>query len=781
MSFRESVEAYHLNADRRRCFQNLLPLVKDEREQIAFADFLHQMPWSYAREVPQEVIAAHWKMIRNQPDYARFDPDESYVLHHNNCESWLGYYQTNNMPTAFRLAANHDFSPLQRMFVHRNGQFAIIVAYHKSETAIGGYPIEPPSWFGTFRRTTLNNRKQSSTISFDTAVMENSTLFRIEIFNSTQSTVLRKICEILHRHQIQPAKLEIWSANNQAGSKKIKERHSLEIETRDALEDDIIQSFKDDAYRYLVALLRAHSLFDIIGPAMIGPSSSHTAGACRIGQLARNIFIALQEAGHFSSIEQFDIKLFGSFRDTGPGHGTHLALGAGLKGLTPDSPKLKSEGALEKLHDAGIPWPKLSKPIPFGNFLAATPEEDRKYIRQQGDCINIAEIIATTDQGIFRVAGFSTGGGIVEVRWINNMHLSPGISGKRDRWIGPPPLPSKLNLSKTPLKGTCGKICKIYPQRPPLDDITLVFNSFDEALEYAADTHKSLLEMALELESKLQGTDEKSIFSNMQQLWEIMKDSVREGLASQELSPMGLSGGDSAKLLNYIQSQNFVSFHTLASIYALASAETNAQMGRIVACPTAGACGIIPGVLLAWYEIHVQRNWEPAELERKVVEALLIAAFIGMIFYDDIPTAGATLGCQAEIGIGAAMAASAIVHLNGGTPEEVVHGAILTIKNCMGLVCDPVAGLVEVPCIKRNAMFANFAITAADMARAGIRSQIPPDQVVLAVKEVGEHMHANYRETARGGLAATLNGKDIARRFDERCKGLFCDSCHLCK
>ena len=782
VAYRESVEAYHLNADRRRCFQNLQPLVRDEQERLALADYLHNMPWSYSREVPQEIIASHWKILRNQPDYGSFDTDETYALHHSACESWMGPYKLNTLPNALRQTANHEFSPLQRIFVHSSGQFAIAIAYHKSETNKGGYPIEAPSWFGTFRKTTINTRKQSSSISFDTVVMENSTLFRIEICNSPQTTVLRKICEILQRHQIQPATLDLWSTyNGWTGSRRIKERHCLEIEAHDALEDEIIQSFKDDTYRYLVALLKVHSLFDIIGPAMIGPSSSHTAGACRIGQLARNIFIALQQAGHFKTIHQFEIKLFGSFRDTGPGHGTHIALGAGLKGLPPDSPKLKSEGDLDNLIANGIPWPKSKTNIPFKSFLPATPEEDRRYIRQQGDCINIAEVIATTDEGVFTIAGFSTGGGIVEVRFINNTHLTPSISGKRDLWIGPPPLSNKLTLSRTPLKGNSGKIEKIFPQRPPFDEITVVFNTFDEALEYAKDTHKSLLTMAIELESKLQGTDEKAIFNTMNGLWEIMKESVRAGLNSTSRSTMGLSGGDSTKLLNYIEERNFVSFHTLASVYAMASAETNAQMGRIVACPTAGACGIIPGVLLAWYDVHIKRgSGVPEELERKVVEALLVAAFIGMIFYDDIPTAGATLGCQAEIGIGAAMAASAIVHLNGGSPEEVVHGAILTIKNCMGLVCDPVAGLVEVPCIKRNAMFANFAITAADMARAGIKSQIPPDQVVLAVKEVGEHMNPNYRETARGGLAATLDGKDIARRFDERCKGLFCGSCQTC-
>ncbi len=781
MSLRESVEAYRLNADRRRVFQNLQPLVKEDHERIMLADFLHKMPWNYVREVPQDVIATHWKILRNQADYTALQDDEAFTFHHHECESWIGKISLNSLATTLRALAKHEFSPLQRVFVHDDGNFAIAIAYHNDQTQKKGYPLDPPTWSGTLKRTTLNNRKQSSSISFDTVVMENSTLFRIEVLNSPQTTVLRKICEILQRHQIIPASLDLWSTyNGWTGSRKIKERHNLEIEVRESLEEEIIQSIKDDAFRYLVALLKVHSLFDIIGPAMIGPSSSHTAGACRIGQLSRNIFLALEDAGHFSKIEQFDIKLFGSFRDTGPGHGTHIALGAGLKGLAPDSPKLKSEGALEVLQKSGITWRKKSEQIPFAGFLAATPEEDRKYIRQQGDCINIAEVRAHTDNGLFIVAGFSTGGGIVEVRFINNTRLQPSISGKRDLWIPAPPLATKLSLSSQHLKTACGKIARIYPQRPPLDEFTLVFNTFDEALEYAKDTKKSLLTIALEMESKLQGTDEKSIVKNMTDLWEIMKESVHEGLKNQQRSTMGLSGGDSTKLLEYIKRVNYVSFHTLASVYAMASAETNAQMGRIVACPTAGACGIIPGVLLAWYDVHINLGLTPAELEPKVVNALLVAAFIGMIFYDDIPTAGATLGCQAEIGIGAAMAAAAVVQLHDGSPEEVVHGAILTLKNCMGLVCDPVAGLVEVPCIKRNAMFSNFAITAADMALAGIRSQIPPDQVVLAVKEVGEHMPSNYRETAHGGLAATLNGKDLARQFGEMCRGLFCGNCGMC-
>jgi len=777
VAYRESVSAYRLNADRRRVYENLEGSMKDLAEQIRFADFIHKMPWNYAREVPFDMIAAHWSILRNFSDIAASLEHETYTLHHVQADSWIGPQDLATMPGILRKLANNEHSPLQRVFVHEDGVLTVAIAYHKGETSKRGYPLDPPVWMGNFRRTTLNNRKQPLSISFDTAVLENSTLLRIEVRNSPETIVLRKMFEILLRHRVPLASLDLWSTfNGWTGSRKIKERHNVEIEVRESLEDDIIQSIKDDANRYLVALLKVHSLFDIIGPAMIGPSSSHTAGACRIGQLSRNIFIALKEAQHFNHIERFEIRLCGSFRDTGPGHGTHIALGAGLKGLPQDSLDLTTEGAIECLLSEGIPWPDQDN-IPFSGFCTSTPEEDKKYIRQVGDCTNIAEITATTDMGPFMVTGFSTGGGIIEVRFINNARLSPSMTGKRDLWIPGPPIGKAIKISRTHLKGVSGKIAKIYPKQAPAENLVPRFNTFDEALELAKETNKSLLTLALEVETELQGTDASAIVETMTGLWQVMKASVYNGLKCQTKSTMGLSGGDSQKLLSYLKAKKFVSFHSLASVYALASAETNAQMGRIVACPTAGACGIIPGVLLAWHEVHEVLGLDPADLERRVVEALLVAAFIGMIFYDDIPTAGATLGCQAEIGIGAAMAASAVTTLNEGTPEEVVHSAILALKNCMGLVCDPVAGLVEVPCIKRNAMFSNFAITASDMARAGIRSQIPPDQVVLAVKEVGENMHNNYKESALGGLASTLDGKDIARRFDDLCKGIVCGGC----
>lgn len=776
---RNSVEDYKLNADRRRVFALLVPILRSEGEDLRLAEFLQKMPWNYSREVNAEIIASHWRILRNINLSVQDNGMDVYTMRHDHVESWLGPLDLMRLPSAMRNLMNNEDSPLERVFVHEDGQIAVMLSYAKASASKKSALPEAPAWVGTIKGAQANSRKGRSSISFDPVVLENSTLLRIEVLNSSQSIVFRKICEIVAMHQIIPASIDVWSTYDNSASRRIKERHNVEIEVRSSLEDEIIQSIKDDAYRYLLAQLKVHSLFDIIGPAMIGPSSSHTAGACRIGQLARSILMALQEAKYFAKIDNIEVLLLGSFRNTGPGHGTHIALGAGLKGLAPDSPNLREEGQIDKLEREGVAW-KNSEKVIFSGFRAASAEEDRKFINKHGDCQNIAEVIAHTDKGVFSIVGFSTGGSLVEVRHINGIKLAQAITGKRDLWLPSPPLGHRIALSQVKLAGG-GCIHKIYPQRPPRNDLEPTFNTFDEVLELAKEKNKTLLELAIQIETELQGSTEDQIFRSMQELWKIMVVSVQEGLDSQVRSTMNLSGGDSRKLLSYLQKQGFVSFHALASVYALASAETNAQMGRIVACPTAGACGIIPGVMRAWYEVHLGMGKDPVVLESMVVEALLVAAFIGMIFYDDIPTAGATLGCQAEIGIGAAMAAAALVNLNGGSPEEVVHGAILTIKNCMGLVCDPVAGLVEVPCIKRNAMYASFAITAADMARAGIRSQIPPDQVVLAVKEVGERMHPNYKESAKGGLAATLNGKDIARRFSDLCEGLFCGSHCMCR
>ncbi len=219
-------------------------------------------------------------------------------------------------------------------------------------------------------------------------------------------------------------------------------------------------------------------------------------------------------------------------------------------------------------------------------------------------------------------------------------------------------------------------------------------------------------------------------------------------------SVSGLSGGDGGRMEDYVTSGKSISGPLLGEIVATAlrMGECNACMKRIVAAPTAGACGVLPAVLLPC----AKRLGAPDE---RVIEALYVAAGVGSVIATRASISGAECGCQAEIGSASAMAAAALVHLAGGTAREMANAAALALKGLMGLVCDPVGGLVEVPCVKRNVTGAVNALTSAEMALAGITSRVPPDEVIDAMREVGEKMDPTLRETGEGGLAGTATGK----------------------
>ena len=212
---------------------------------------------------------------------------------------------------------------------------------------------------------------------------------------------------------------------------------------------------------------------------------------------------------------------------------------------------------------------------------------------------------------------------------------------------------------------------------------------------------------------------------------------------------------ETLKSMKVIKAPLSGTFSSAAMVVALKMAESNACMRRIVAAPTAGACGVIPAVLIPYYE---QRQAE----QTKIIKALYVAAAIGQAISDKASISGAQGGCQAEIGSASAMAAGALVYLQGGTNAQICHAAALALKGLLGLVCDPVAGLVEVPCVKRNVTGTVNAIACADMAMAGIESRIPPDEVIDAMAEVGMKMDVSLRETAQGGLAATPTGKSVS-------------------
>ena len=246
---------------------------------------------------------------------------------------------------------------------------------------------------------------------------------------------------------------------------------------------------------------------------------------------------------------------------------------------------------------------------------------------------------------------------------------------------------------------------------------------------------------------------------SMQQMWTVMK-SASEQYDRTQVSASGLVGKMGAQMEEYRQSKEPLCGPFVSKVIAraLEMGESNACMKRIVAAPTAGACGVLPAVLVPLYE-------EERVSEDEVIHALYTAAGIGQVIASRAFIAGAAGGCQAEIGAASAMAAGALVFLQGGDEEQISHGAAMALKNLLGLVCDPVAGLVEVPCVKRNVIGAVNALSSADMALAGITSRIPPDQVIDAMKEVGESMHVSLRETGEGGVANTPEARKIKEKL----------------
>lgn len=247
--------------------------------------------------------------------------------------------------------------------------------------------------------------------------------------------------------------------------------------------------------------------------------------------------------------------------------------------------------------------------------------------------------------------------------------------------------------------------------------------------------------------------------TKMLSVWQAMEEAA-DSYTGTRRSVSGLVGGDGLKMRQYNRKGKNLSGDYIGEVIAqaLSMAESNACMRRIVAAPTAGACGVLPAVLLP-----LCRREKLSQ--QQILEALYVASGIGAVIAHRASISGAAGGCQAEIGSASAMAAGALVALRGGSGQQIAHAVAMTLKNLMGLVCDPVAGLVEVPCVKRNVIGAMNAVSAADMALAGIESRIPVDEVIDAMGDVGRHMPVELRETALGGLAATPTGKAVKEKL----------------
>lgn len=287
----------------------------------------------------------------------------------------------------------------------------------------------------------------------------------------------------------------------------------------------------------------------------------------------------------------------------------------------------------------------------------------------------------------------------------------------------------------------------------------MALDSMKEIFERSARENIPFWEIVLQYDMEERQVSRQASMAKMLSTWQAIQDAADSYTGTQR-SVSGLVGGDGLKMRLYARRGESIGgeFMDEVIVQAISMAESNACMRRIVAAPTAGSCGVVPAVLLPLCE---REHYTQHEL----LEALYVASGIGAVIAYRASISGAAGGCQAEIGTASAMAAGALVSLRGGTNEQIGHAVAMALKNLMGLVCDPVAGLVEVPCVKRNVIGAVNAISAADMALAGIESRIPVDEVIDAMGEVGRRMPVEFRETALGGLAATPTGKAVKERM----------------
>ena len=284
----------------------------------------------------------------------------------------------------------------------------------------------------------------------------------------------------------------------------------------------------------------------------------------------------------------------------------------------------------------------------------------------------------------------------------------------------------------------------------------MALDSMQEIFEKMQEGQKPFWKVVQDTDVEERQVTPEASFEKMRMTWKAMLETV-DTYRGDLRSLSGLVGGDGQRMAEFAASGKALAGDYLSQVITLAlcTAESNACMRKIVAAPTAGACGVLPAVLLPCAR-HFSLSRE------QLVQALYVASGFGMVIAARASISGAEGGCQAEIGSAAAMAAPALVHLRGGTPSMMAHACAMAVKNLLGLVCDPVGGLVEVPCVKRNVIGAMDALSAAQMALAGIESRVPPDQVLEAMAEVGRSLPPSLRETGKGGLAATPFGMAYA-------------------
>ncbi|MFJ9716104.1 L-serine ammonia-lyase [Streptomyces sp. NPDC101213] len=451
----------------------------------------------------------------------------------------------------------------------------------------------------------------------------------------------------------------------------------------------------------------AISVFDLFSIG-IGPSSSHTVGPMRA---ARMFARRLRNEGVLDSVASVRSELYGSLGATGHGHGTPKAVLLGLEGDSPRTVDVETADArVERIKDSGRIRLLGEHEIPFSfdDDLVLHRRETLPYHA------NGMTLWAYDDGGaeLLSKTYYSVGGGFV---------VDEDAVGA-----------DRIKLDDTVLK---------YP-----------FRTGDELLRLTQETGLSI--SSLMLENERAWRTEEEIHEGLLEIWRVMQACVARGMSREGILPGGLRVRRRAAMTaRQLRADGDPLTHSMEwiTLYAMAVNEENAAGGRVVTAPTNGAAGIIPAVL------HYYVNFIPGADEEGVVRFLLAAGAIGMLFKENASISGAEVGCQGEVGSACSMAAGALAEVLGGSPEQVENAAEIGMEHNLGLTCDPVGGLVQIPCIERNGMAAVKAVTAARMAMRGDGShKVSLDKVIKTMKDTGADMSVKYKETARGGLAVNI-------------------------
>ena len=496
------------------------------------------------------------------------------------------------------------------------------------------------------------------------------------------------------------------------------------------------------------------SVFEIIGPIMIGPSSSHTAGMARIGMMTHRIV-----GGKPVSIH---LDLSPMMRNTYFGHATDAALFAGAIGLSESDPDIRR--AIELAHERGVETSVGF--LPEGKF----PQ-------------NTALLTVTCDDGrVTTVLGTSVGGGSIAMSAVDGVamqidadafhlvvwsegplpeSLTAGAkvqSGRRDDGVTVTCLtfadpPAESLIAAITARAGVKRVSSVEPVLPygVTRESELRLASCEEACRLAKEKNISLADVAIEYEMARSGHSREVIRGQMMRHLHQIRASVQEGAKGNKMRYGLTSGQDGPRMLRAIEEGKTISggIIPVAVARAIGVMEYNGAMGCIVAAPTAGSSGIVPGSMTT-----VQDHFHLSD--EQMVDALFVAALMGVIMANrDVSFSGSVGGCQGEVGVSSAITAAGLTSLFTADPEAIVHAMAMCLKNLLGLVCDPIAAPIEVPCIKRNAVGVANAFTSADMAISGIRSYIPPDQVIDALVDVEQRMPQELKCATVGGLACT--------------------------